>query len=41
MKLAAPVTFTDVIKPICLPTGQTFNIGDILTVTGWVILNKI
>ena len=41
MKLATPVTFSDVIKPICLPTGKIFEIGDLVTVTGCVIYNKV
>ena len=40
LKLDSPVTFSSVISPICLHANDSFNIGDILTVTGWVIYSK-
>jgi len=39
MKLESPVVFSDEVKPICLPDSKIYEIGDSLTVTGWVIKN--
>ncbi len=38
IKLETPVAYSDNIKPICLPDSKIFEIGDSLTVTGWVII---
>jgi len=37
MKLESPVAYSDKVKPICLPDSKIYEIGDSLTVTGWVI----
>ncbi|XP_067275825.1 ST14 transmembrane serine protease matriptase a [Pseudorasbora parva] len=36
MELESPVTFSDTIRPICLPTAtDVFPPGDVVTITGW------
>jgi len=36
VKLERPVTFSNVISPVCLPRGAAAVVGSIGVVTGWV-----
>ena len=40
IKLASPVTFSDRVSPICLPSASTDYDSKVATVTGWGTLSS-